>query len=411
MKSFKYALPPTILCALLAGLVVGGCSSKKRSYNSSSTTGAATSDVLAINNVTPNSGPTTGGNEVTINGTEFEPGSQVYFDGTPAVDVRFASVNTILVKAPAHADAVVSVSVVTPAGAEARLSNAYTFGTGLGPGTQGTTPQGPLATVSNCGNPSAAAQELLDLINRARRNPTLEGQRLGIDLSAYPPMPPVAHDRYLGQAAQDHVADMIKRGFYGHLNPDGVNANGRILDTAYDLHSSYGNNRTLNLTENLGAGTGNVFNTPQSVHDTFMLDRGVNPAKHRNLILGAMYPGNRQVGIGLSFGVSSASGFEHHAVEEFARTNADRPFLIGSVMNDTTQDGITRAGEGVANVPVTLAHSSGFLLNTNSKDARRDPSPKPASRRSGTRACASRWRNETPSPSNANADTPTWTQS
>ncbi len=163
----------------------------------------------------------------------------------------------------------------------------------LGGGSKGTVnakPGAQLARVADFGDPTGAEQEMLELMNEARRDPLATGLRLGVDLSGYPPTPPLVHNQFLGQAALGHVMDMANRAFYGHLNPDGDNANGRLLDTTYDLNARFGMSRTVNLTEAIGAAYGDQFNTPQRVIDTFLIDAGVVPAKHRMVILGGPPP-------------------------------------------------------------------------------------------------------------------------
>ena len=38
-------------------------------------------------------------------------------------------------------------------------------------------------------------------MNKARKNPAAEGQRLGLDFSQYEARPPLTHNEFLGQAA------------------------------------------------------------------------------------------------------------------------------------------------------------------------------------------------------------------
>jgi hypothetical protein len=163
---------------------------------------------------------------------------------------------------------------------------------------------------------------------------------------------------------------MAARAFYDHVNPSGDNANGRILDATYDLHGSYGTNRTVNLTENIGVGQGNRFNTPQDVHDTFMREEGSASLKHRLNILGVgQFATNREVGNGFRTNLQSTQIWEHYGTFEFARTKTDKPFIVGVVFNDTQADGLCRVGEGRANVTVTLSDGNGFSIDTQTKDA------------------------------------------
>jgi uncharacterized protein YkwD len=239
----------------------------------------------------------------------------------------------------------------------------------------GTTTGSPLARVAAHGDPSGEEQELIELMNRARRDPRAEAARLNaahglsLDFSGYAPMPPLTPSEQLAQAAFAHSDDMDTRGFYGHVNPDGVNANGRILATTYDLAAAFGTNPAVNLTENIAKGTGtapgNTLTTPQGVHDTFMIDANVVGTKHRQIILGVgQFSRNREVGV--SYLHRPPSDF---VTEEFAHTNADRPFVVGVAYDDRDGDGVCRAGEGTPGVPVTLTHASGFSVSTTTATA------------------------------------------
>ncbi|MCA8921813.1 MAG: IPT/TIG domain-containing protein [Planctomycetes bacterium] len=314
-----------------------------------------------LTNITPNVGNTAGGTDVTINGNGYLIGMSVEFDGTLATDVVVVSPTELTCKTPPHAAGLVDVRTVLPNGNYGLIAQGFTYDPNAG---------GPPFRVADYGNPRAEDQELLELINRARRNPTAEGVRLGIDLSAYPPIQPVIMNEFLLAAATSHTQDMAARGFFDHLNPDGVNANGRVLDSTYALHPSYGTQRTVNRTENIGQGSGNQFNTPQRVHDAFVIDAGVVGVKHRQMILGGPgFEDRREVGPSFFANLTSPSVFKHYCTQEFARTATDKPFILGTVFQDADNDGIARGAEGQGNVSVTLADQNGFSLTTQSKDA------------------------------------------
>lgn len=82
-----------------------------------------------VTGVSPNTGPTAGGNTVTINGTNFISGATVSFGGTPASSVTFVSSAQLTAVAPAHVQGTVNITVATPGGTSP-ISNAgkYTFG-------------------------------------------------------------------------------------------------------------------------------------------------------------------------------------------------------------------------------------------------------------------------------------------
>lgn len=101
------------------------------SGESTSSTGdfTYTATSLAINSVTPNSGPTTGGTTVTVAGTGFAGGAAVSFGGTAASGVSVVSATRITAIAPAHAAGAVTLGVVNPDGSHGSLAGAFTYST------------------------------------------------------------------------------------------------------------------------------------------------------------------------------------------------------------------------------------------------------------------------------------------
>lgn len=76
--------------------------------------------------VVPMSGPVSGGNEITISGSNFQRTPAVRFGSTPAPSVTWVDLTTIRAVAPAGTG-VVSVTVVNPDGQSFTLANAYTY--------------------------------------------------------------------------------------------------------------------------------------------------------------------------------------------------------------------------------------------------------------------------------------------
>ena len=361
-----------IALSLLAVFVATGCSKKRRNHfdsNQSSTTGATTSgngngsgtqSGNLLLGITPDRGPSYGGTEVTLTGRDFVAGTTVTFDGVAGADIRVVAADTILVKTPPHPAGFVDVAITTPSGGGGLLARGFNYEN-----------TGPMARPADYGDPTPAEQELLELMNRARKDPVAEGNRLGLDFSAYPAQPALSHNKFLADAALGHVTDMAARAFYGHTNPDGVGPNGRIMLTPYALNTFFGTSRTVNLTESIGSATGNRFLTPQDVHDTFMIDAGQPMPKHREIMLGygGHFPRNREAGLAYRTNLPSTQVWEHYVTEEFAFTRNDRPFLLGVAYEDKNPDQLCRIGEGRAGVQVTLSHASGFQVSTTTATA------------------------------------------
>jgi hypothetical protein len=109
-----------------------------------------------LTGVSPNSGVRTGGNTVTLTGTNFLPGLTVRFGTTTATNVNVISSTQITAVVPAAASpGTVSVQVTNPDGRSAIFSNAYTYLgtlaiTSVSP-TSGTTGGGTPVTITGVG--------------------------------------------------------------------------------------------------------------------------------------------------------------------------------------------------------------------------------------------------------------------
>ncbi len=79
-----------------------------------------------VTSVSPAKGPTSGGQLVTIDGTEFDSSTQVFFGGVAAASMTVESPSRLTATTPAGAAGVAAVTVKTDSG-EATLADAYTF--------------------------------------------------------------------------------------------------------------------------------------------------------------------------------------------------------------------------------------------------------------------------------------------
>src|SRR5262249_42715773 len=75
-----------------------------------------------VTNVSPNSGPTSGGTTVTITGTNFVPGSSVSFGSLPASSVTYVSSTQLMAVSPAESTGTVDIKVTTGGGTSAPSS-------------------------------------------------------------------------------------------------------------------------------------------------------------------------------------------------------------------------------------------------------------------------------------------------
>ena len=106
--------------------------------------GTGVAAVPVITGISPNSGPASGGETVTITGQYFQPGATVLFGATAATSVTVVSAATISVVAPALTPGTVSVTVTNPGGQSVTITNAFTA-LGPPPGITSVTPNSGLA--------------------------------------------------------------------------------------------------------------------------------------------------------------------------------------------------------------------------------------------------------------------------
>ena len=105
------------------------------------------------------------------------------------------------------------------------------------------------------GDPTPLEQQALELINRARSNPTQEGvildsvntaysidarnrkpaffTNLRAQLAAYPTAAPLAFHPKLIASARAHSADMLARNYFAHVNPEGKDPTARGAAQGY----------------------------------------------------------------------------------------------------------------------------------------------------------------------------------
>ena len=115
-------------------------------------------------------------------------------------------------------------------------------------------------------------------------------------------------DPRLALAAQRHTRDMVRRGFFSHVTPDGRGMTARVRATGY-----LRNVTTWALGETLAWGTG-PCSTPAATVAAWM-----ESPSHRRVMLGRRY---LEVGVGVALGVPScraASGATYAAELGFVR--------------------------------------------------------------------------------------------
>jgi len=240
-------------------------------------------------------------------------------------------------------------------------------------------PDAPSGQLYSIGDPTNDEQYYLELINRARANPTAEGIRLATTtdanvLGAYasfgvnlilmraqfaliPPQPPLSMNATLLNAARAHSQNMLENNYQGHTGPDGS------LTTRLAGYTAGANGWSIGE---------NVYAYSKSVwygHAGFEVDWGGTPLNggmqlppgHRQNIHN---PDFREVGIGNVIGTNGGSGGvgPQLVTQDFGIKGGLQPFVTGVVYRDLNGNGFYDPGEGIGGVTVTIANVNSYAV-------------------------------------------------
>jgi len=244
-------------------------------------------------------------------------------------------------------------------------------------------PEAPVAQLYSIGDPTNEEQYYLELINRARANPTAEGVRLatttdsnvlfayssfGVNLvlmqsqfALLPPAPPLSMNATLTTAARAHSQNMLQNNYQGHSGPDGS------LTTRLQNYIAAANGWSIGE---------NVYAYSKSVwygHAGFEVDWGgsaatggmQSPPGHRQNIHSTTL---REVGIGVVLGSNGGSGGvgPQLVTQDFGMVGGLPPFVTGVVYRDLNGDGFYEPGEGVGGVTVTVSNTNSYAVTASS---------------------------------------------
>ena len=222
------------------------------------------------------------------------------------------------------------------------------------------------------GNPTPEEQLVLEMINRARKDPSAEEARLklkyGLPMSwtitendpsapfVVVAKPPLAFNALLQGIARTHSKDMHDRAFFAHTNPDGKDPFDRMAAAGYSF-SRAGEN--IAARSPLGTGPADLL------EDDLMIDAGVGGRGHRRNLLdiNGSLP-YREIGIGYWSQVPVPGGWASLLTQDFGR--AGGPFLTGVVYWDLDDDSFYDPGEGLGGVTVTHTASGTFAITSSS---------------------------------------------
>ncbi len=129
--------------------------------------------------------------------------------------------------------------------------------------------------------------EVLRLTNEARRQQAL---------------PPLAWDQALAGAARQHSGDMLARGFFSHVNPNGLSASQRLPQGYGQVLKKSG--------ENIWMGSGQNPRDPRYLARSIMATLMASPGHRQNIL----DPGYTHMGVGVA-----ARGQEVRATQIFGQ--------------------------------------------------------------------------------------------
>ncbi|MEL6383309.1 MAG: CAP domain-containing protein [Cyanobacteria bacterium J06626_18] len=203
--------------------------------------------------------------------------------------------------------------------------------------------------------PSANEQYLLELVNRARSNPSAEASLQGIGLNqglapgtiSSSAKQPLVFNPKLIDASRDHSEWMLDTDTFSHTGKNGSSAGDRIRDAGYSFTGSWtwGENISWRGT----TGTPDVTSFVGTQHVGLFKSSG-----HRTNILNGTF---KEIGIGTVTGEFSG----YNAVmttQKFAKSGSST-FLTGVAFDDgVTDDDFYTVGEGLGSINVTATRQS-----------------------------------------------------
>jgi hypothetical protein len=241
----------------------------------------------------------------------------------------------------------------------------------------------PAAQLYSIGDPTNDEQYFLELINRARANPTAESVRFatttdpdvrssysyfGVNLVLMqsqfvliPPAPPLSINATLTTAARAHSQSMLQNNYQSHSGPDGS------LTTRLQSYIAGANGWSIG--ENIYAYSKSVWYG----HAGFEVDWGggavsggmQSPPGHRENIHSTTV---REVGIGVALGSNGGSGGvgPQLVTQDFGSVGGLPPFVTGVVYRDLNGNGSYEPGEGVGGVTVSVSNTNSYAVTASS---------------------------------------------
>lgn len=203
-------------------------------------------------------------------------------------------------------------------------------------------------------------QLLVELINRARANPTAEATRQGISLNqnlpagtiSTAPKQPLAPNQILINVSAAHSADMLARGYFDHVSPDNTTPGQRATAAGYNWRSIAENIAYMGYFANP-----NMVSQVQTIHGMLFRSSG-----HR---VNIMSPDSEEIGVGIRNGAYAPAGSNATMATEMFGFRRLNPLITGVVYEDMNDSRFYDPGEAVRSGTVSARNvNSGATYTT-----------------------------------------------
>lgn len=183
--------------------------------------------------------------------------------------------------------------------------------------------------------PTNQEQLFLELINRARLDPTAEAARQGIDLNkdlaantiSTAQKQPLTFNELLNDSADAHTAWMLSADVFSHTGSGGSSSLQRMQAAGYVFTGSWMSGENLAWAGSSGAIDANAY--VYTLHRNLFLSSG-----HRT---NTMKGGYKEIGVGAAAGQFNSGGtnFNSLMVTQNFATSGTAAFVTGVAYNDT----------------------------------------------------------------------------
>jgi serralysin len=215
--------------------------------------------------------------------------------------------------------------------------------------------------------PTADEQYMLELINRARANPTAEASMEGISLNeglaagtiSTAAKQPLAFNPDLISSALGHSQWMIANQLFQHDGPGTTDPGQRMTEAGYNFTGSYGWGE--NIAEEGSTGAIDTTPTTNDEENNLFIDSSEPGRGHR---VNIENPDYKEIGVGIATG--TFDGYNAELVtQDFAYSQTDS-FLTGVAFNDSVKaDNFYEPGEGLGSLTITAKRASdGAVFST-----------------------------------------------